>query len=282
MSEWIITNRAYNTQNHTVLLVIAHYGSGNRKYFLECLKEYNSYNGYSITAHLLLTEDIDCSEFSNLNIIKHIYPLSIRYNLTYEYKPIFYYEMGKFDYYVYTEDDNFITQQNFDAFISTQATLPFPYVCGFLRYEYKENDDYKYLFEAHPVHSCHRGGTTVIKANYIINDEPYFEVYNIHQSSHILTKVMMDYLRANHAHYFERICHYVGIAEGAASDVYYDCGLTKVIPRNRASEFIIHHMIDKYVRMWPNVYTKDTTPDDIKMATLQTDLKPIIVYSQPK
>jgi hypothetical protein len=268
MSEWIIKDKAY--KENKILLTIAHYGSTNRNYFLECLKEYNSYNGCRITVHLLLTEDIDCSAFSNLNIVKHIYPLSIEHDLVHEYKPIFSYEAGNFDYYIYCEDDVMITKENFDVFVSVQENLILPYVCGFLRYELKENDNYKYLIDNHPVHSCHRGGNTIIKENYTINGEPYFEVYNIHQGCHILTKATLEYLKTNSNKYFDKISNYAGVREGAASDVYFNCGLIKVIPRNRVSELVVHHMANKYVQMHPEFYIQSTTPDDVKIATLQS------------
>ena len=161
-----------------------------------------------------LTEDIDCSEFSNLKIEKHIYPASLGEQLSQEFKPTFYENRGKFDYYIYYEDDVLMTKEVFNTFVSIQDTLSLPYVCGFLRYELKEGEDYKYLIDNHPKHSCHRGGKTIIKSNHIINGEPYLEVYNIHHGGHVLTKEALDYITRNNSVYFQKIGHYAGVREG--------------------------------------------------------------------
>jgi hypothetical protein len=62
--------------------------------------------------------------------------------------------------------------------------------------------------------------------------------------------------------------------ESAASDVYFNCGIIKVYPRNRVSELLVHHLPDKYVKMLPDVYTEEATPDDTKLMSLQKEMRP--------
>ena len=175
-----------------------------------------------------------------------------------------------FDYYIYCEDDVLITKENFETFVNVQKNLPPPYVCGFLRYELKDGDDYKYLIDCHPAHSCHRGGgKKIIKDNYTINGKSYFEPYNIHQGSHILANYVLEAVSLGKNSYFKKESHYAGVLEGAASDVYLDCGLIKVIPRDDVSKLLTHHLPNKYVKMLPDIYIKDTTPDDRKIMELE-------------
>lgn len=260
-----------------ILLAIPHYGTNNRKYLISCLEQYNKFQNCKITVHIYSTEEFDVKQFTNLEIFFAIFPKSIGHMLVHQHKPWFVELRNQYDYYIYCEDDVFITNQHFENFIKYQSNLPDPFACGFLRYEYKPDSNYKYLFDQHPVHSIHRGGQTIIKSNYIINNESYFEVYNIHQGCYILTRSLLN--RAiDSGRYLEQTNYYAGHPlEGAASDVYYKCGIIKVIPRKHVSNLLIHHLPNKYVNMLPDIYTEDTTPDDIKISIIDLHLKPIHV-----
>jgi hypothetical protein len=260
-----------------VLLAIPHYGSNNRQHLLTCLREYNSYKECEITVHIYATEEFDVSEFKNLNIFFAIFPKDIGQMLVHQHKPWFVELRNQFDYFFYCEDDILVPYVVFQTYLKIQKTLPSPYACGFLRYEHKPNNNYKFLFDQHPVHSVHRGGTTIIKSNYIINGEDYFEVYNIHQGCYLLTQELLN-LAINKNTYLDQSGYYAGHPlEGAASDVYFKCGITKVIPRSEVSNLIVRHLPDKYVNMLPDIYTELTTPDDVTISTTQKDLNPVYV-----
>lgn len=256
-----------------IIVALAHFGSSNREYFLKCLKAYNDFTGYHLDIHLYLTEDINCKEFSNLAITKHLYDRSIGKMLPNQHKALFNGVRGEYDYYLYCEDDVLITEANVVACCSALEELPLPYACGFLRYEHKEGSDYKYLIDCHPAHSCHRRGTVVIKSNYSFNGVHCFETYNMHQGSYLLSRKLFDVV-VDSGNYLEPDRRYTDLLESAASDVYYCCGIVKVYPRERVNELLVHHLADKYVKMLPDVYTEDATPDNNKLMTLQNGMKP--------
>lgn len=249
-----------------ILLAIAHYGKENRQYLFECLNEYNNF-GHKIDCHLYLTDEIDVSAYSNLNITKHICFLSLGHYLTYEHRKLFADSQGIYNYYIYCEDDVKITKQAFETAVQVNKSLPFPYVCGFLRYELQDGEDYKYLIDCHPAHSVHRQGSTIIKQRLVINGNEYLEPFNFHQGSYCLSSQTLDYVLTS-KRYLERDGGYAGIRESAASDVFFKCGLTKVIPIDKVSSLLTHHLANKYVKMLPNVYTQKQTPDDNKFAEL--------------
>ena len=260
-----------------ILLAIPHYGSTNRKYLLNCLREYNSFRDCQIVVHIYSTEEFNVSEFSNLTVYFSEFDSSIGQMLVHQHKPWFFELKDQFDYFIYCEDDVFITEWNFQTYIKEQKNLPTPFACGFLRYEHKPNKAYKFLFDQHPVHSIHRRGKEVIKNNYIINQNSYFEVYNIHQGCYILTKDLLD-IAIKSGKYLDRQDYYAGHPlEGAASDVYYKCNITKVIPRLNISNLVVHHLPNKYVNMLPDIYTEETTPDDKKLEMMQIEKTPIYV-----
>jgi hypothetical protein len=262
----------------SILVAIAHYGSNNREYLEKCLHEWQCYYpDYSVHVCLYLTEMIDVKDFPGLTIYVKLYKPEIGKMLVVQHKQLFHDLRNQYDYFVYCEDDVAISLNKFKAFESVQENLPVPYVCGFFRYEYKDGNGYKFLFDQHPIHSCHRGGTTIIKSNYIIKNESYFEVYNFHQGCYVLTKKLLQHA-IDSGKYLEQDNYYVGSPlEGAASDVFYKCGIVKVLPRNRVSELLVPHMPNKYVRMLPDIYTEQSTPDDIKISEWQMDIEPIYV-----
>ena len=169
---------------------------------------------------------------------------------------------------MYCEDDILITEANFDAYVDIQNKLPLPYVCGFLRYENKVGSDQKWLIDNHPSSSCLRFGKTVIKDNYILNGEDYFEVYNFHQGCYVLTKKLMNYV-IDGGFYRTFNDHYAGRElKGAASNVFMKGGITKVIPRKRVGELLIHHLPNKYMSTDPN-FTDDIVPTEKQIALMQ-------------
>ena len=262
----------------TILVAIAHYGSNNREYLEKCLREYQAYfPEYVVTVYLYLTEMIDVKEYPGLKIYVTIYKPEIGKMLVVQHKQMFHELRGLYDYYIYCEDDVAISLTKFNSYASIQNELPVPYVCGFLRYEYKDGNPYRFLFDQHPIHSCHRGGTTVIKSNYIIKNEPYFEVYNFHQGCYVLTRKLLQHA-IDSGKYLEQDNYYVGSPlEGAASDVFYKCGIVKVIPRNRVDKLLVPHLPNKYVKMLPDIYTENTTPNEVVISQLQTELEPVYV-----
>jgi hypothetical protein len=98
------------------------------KCLIENLRSYNSFVDYKITIHLLLTEDIDCSEFSNLIIHKHIYDYSIQQYLGVQHKQIFLDNIDKYDYFLFLEDDILINEKNINTYINVQQNLPLPFI----------------------------------------------------------------------------------------------------------------------------------------------------------
>ena len=254
---------------NSILISIPHYGSKNRKYLFESLTELNLFKKYKLDIHIYCTDKVNFDEFDNLYITQHIFNKNIGVNLTHQHKKLFLNHINDYDYFMYLEDDVLIKESTIDSFIEEQNSLPFPFICGFLRYELKENNQYKFLCDCHPCHSVHRNGFNVVKSNYLINNKKYFEPYNIHQASYILTKNIFHEISKEK--YLDEYNNYVGILEGAASNVYYNMGLIKVIPRENLDKLLIRHIPNTYVQKLNYFYTEDSTPNDIKLQTIDLD-----------
>jgi len=240
--------------------------------------EYATYTDYELEIHLLLTDEIDVSEFMSLKIVKHFYPKDIGHFLTHTHKQIFTQNIETFDYFLYIEDDILLKESSVDLFMEESKTLPPNFVCGFLRYEYKNDGEYSYLIDCHPEHSVHRGGQGIIRNNYQITGNDYLELHNVHQGCYLLSKVQLLYV-INGGLYFHDHRHggYAGILESAASDVYFRCGIVKVTPRNKINELLIHHLPNKYVNMLPNVYRDDIVPNANKLKVIENESNRIVL-----
>lgn len=262
--------RSCNHMKTKFMLCIAHYGMANRQHIIKCLNEYDKFEKYDIDCHLDLTDPIDLPEFKRIKIYTHFYKKDIGMSLTMEHRKKMASKLNDYDIFLYAEDDIFITEKNIDSWIDIQNTLPKGFVCGFLRYEQKEGDSYKFLFDTHPTHSSHRYGretNTIFKEGFIINGEKYLELYNIHQGCYILTREMLTTV-IDSGKYLEDENHYVGILEGAASNVFYKCGLIRILPAKKIENLLVHHSCNKYVKKLEYFYTKESTLDDKKWETL--------------
>jgi hypothetical protein len=251
-------------EKKSIHLSIAHYGTSNREHLFKCLREYNSYKKYAINCDLYVTDKtIDLTEFSNLYFTLFTFEPSVGESLVLQHRKTMAANVGRFDYYVYAEDDILIKEHVFDAWVREQSKLPDEYVCGVLRYEQKEEGGYKFLFDTHETHSVHRGGSVIFKDAFDIGGKKYLEPYNIHQGCYLLTAKLFQRV-LDSGRYLEHGNHYVGILEGGASDVFYKCGLTRVLPAKGIAHFLVHHCCNKYVHKLADFYTEHSTLNDEK------------------
>jgi hypothetical protein len=249
-----------------IMLCIPHYGNSNRTYLLNCLREYDRYQKYKIDCYLDVTDPIELPEYNNIKIFVSYHDKSVGMELTLKHREIMVSKLNDYDIFLYAEDDILINENNIDSWLSIQKNLPSNFVCGFLRYEQKENNPYKFLFDTHPTHSIHRHGKETIeifKNGFLIDGEKYVEPYNIHQGCYILTRDMLNSV-INSGKYLENENHYVGVLEGAASNVFYKCGFVRVLPTKGIQKLLVHHSCNKYIKKLPYFYTENTTLNDVK------------------
>ena len=264
-------------KKHTMLVIIANYGSKQVKYLKRIIQEYNNFRKYKVKVILISTEHIKGLKYKNLDIKQEIFDASLGYWLAHRHKKFIAENKDEFDIFVYSENDMLITEENIDVFAKHSKNLSKTnLVPGFLRYETNNGKD-KYLIDLHPNHAANRipfyfatkhiismlpektalalGLHPIIrKSNIQINGKRYFEVQNLHQGSYVLTKSQLKTVLGS-GNYFNEKNNYAGVREGAASNVYAKCGITKVIGQDDLENSLIHHLPDKYARMHPT-YTK--------------------------
>ena len=91
---------------------------------MRCLEEYNRFKKYEVNCILLLTDkSIDVSVFPNIQFSVHFYDPGIKHNLALKHRELMAKEQGKFDYYLYMEDDILLTEEVFDFWITEQNSI---------------------------------------------------------------------------------------------------------------------------------------------------------------
>ena len=267
-------------KKHSMLVVIANYGSKQINYLKRILKEYSNFRKYKVNVILISTEHIKDLKYKNLEIKQEIFDASLGYWLAHKHKKLIAENKDKFDIFIYSENDMLITEKNIDMFAKhSKALSETNLVPGFLRYETNNGND-KYLIDLHPNHAANRipfyfatkyiipmfpektvlnmGLHPIIRnQNININGKRYFEVQNLHQGSYILTKEQLG-KALDSGKYFDEKNNYAGIREGAASNVYAKCGITKVISQDDIENSLIYHLPDKYAGLHPTYAKKQT------------------------
>ena len=219
-----------------------------------------------------------------------------------------------FDLFMYAEDDIAVGANHLDAFVAAQAdpTLPPGWVPGFLRFERAGGGQQAPGGEgARCGAAAHGGGdalrevgaeapaphpacwaglpltdvnplqTTHARVVSLPGGRRYFVPANVHQGFWLATRAQLQRaLRSGclapsyrpHWFYQER--------EAAASDFYFRCNLTKVVPLDGGGgeggaaglrEFLVHHMGDYYAVDKPQLAHRAAKMDVLQLSTMIDD-----------
>lgn len=210
-------------------ICVNNFGKTQLQYLDQVLKEYRSMKKYKadITIH------------TTVPLMKEkqvIHPEEITQGLPYPCRWEMADAIDDFDLFIYTENDILITEDNLDAFLEYNYTLPDNQVAGFLLYEQKE--DKKII-----VNLCEYYGPMVQKAY-----EKKWVAANQHQACWVLTRKQLR--RAIDSGGFLVQAHWgpYGIIEQGATDPYTQCGMEKVYPYDlkMLERLLIRHLPLKY------------------------------------
>jgi SAM-dependent methyltransferase len=220
-----------------VLVAIASYGTGQDHYLREVVAGFRQL-------------DMDCRIVVLSNIDKPVdgaevlvgLPSRDTYSLPFAHRALFIKHASEYDLFIYTEDDTPITPANVRAFLETQQLLPEDHVPGFLR------------SETYP-----EGGRCIVSVNHHFRWLPgsaftrsgqrFAQFSNQHSGCFIVTRAQLARAIASGGFTTLPRSGRYGMLETAASDIYTQCGLTRVICLSRIEDFIVPHLANKYFRM---------------------------------
>jgi SAM-dependent methyltransferase len=220
-----------------VLAAIANHGTKNAAYLDTLLKEFRSMGKYDLD--VVVHSDIPKNLGPDIEVVVGL-PAKDPRSLPFAHKALFADRMGKYDLYVYSEDDILIKERNIDAFVEATHTLPDGYIAGFLRFERRENGR-KYYPDFH--NRFHWDPHSVQK----IGEDIFAHHTNQHSACFILTQDQLEQAVDSGGFLSPPRKGRYDMLETAATDPYTQCGMKKLICISRMEDFLIHHLPNVYI-----------------------------------
>jgi 2-polyprenyl-3-methyl-5-hydroxy-6-metoxy-1,4-benzoquinol methylase len=162
------------------------------------------------------------------------------WSLPFGHKRVFADHIDEYDLFIYSEDDILITEQNIRAFTTISSCLEPHEIAGFFRIEY-DNVNRKYFCDVHNHFHWHPN-SVVTRGDYVL---AYFS--NEHAACYILTNEQLKravnsggFLVEPHQWKYDLLCT-------AATDVYTQCGWTKLIAISHFPDFCVEHLSHRYI-----------------------------------
>jgi len=237
-------------EDSRICVFIPHYGN-NHNYLKILLEEYEKIPANEIIINIYCTDKEISKIFSPQKIGIHFsyFDESIKEQLVHEYKDDLKKYANDFDLYIYSEDDILIKEKNIKNWLIESKRKFKTDVCGFLRYEEKDN-------KKHFIDLNLKFPTIEYKL------VSMFTVYNLHQGCWILTKDQLNLLiKENKILDYSSHSDYGKLEQGATWP-FLTGKLSKFYPKD-FENLMIHHLPNKYINMggvWetPGTYTEET------------------------
>lgn len=211
-----------------IKVAIANFGESQLEFLAEVLREFRSFQRHAVDITVYTTVPVDAPH--------KILDGAIGYGLPFACREDMAASINDYDLFLYDENDMLITEENIDAFVECQSTLPPNQICGFYRYEL--NNGMKLLLDLNPFWG------KVVQNIY----DHAFTVGNQHQGCWLLTRAQLQHCIDSGNFLVPPHVRPYGMLEQGASDPYTNCGLEKVLPRELAllEKLQIRHLPLKY------------------------------------
>jgi 2-polyprenyl-3-methyl-5-hydroxy-6-metoxy-1,4-benzoquinol methylase len=160
-------------------------------------------------------------------------------SLPFAHRKLFGENAAGYDLFIYSEDDTLITERHIDAFLDAQSKLRDDEIAGFIRSE-SAPDGSRFITSIHhhfkwqPDSVVERGG------------DSFASLTNQHSGCFIATRAQIQKAIASGGFLVPPHAERYGMLETAASDLYTQCGLRRVISLSRIHDFIVPHLPNKY------------------------------------
>jgi 2-polyprenyl-3-methyl-5-hydroxy-6-metoxy-1,4-benzoquinol methylase len=232
-----------------VLATIANYGTANDRYLSRVLGEFRKLRG---DVDIVVTTNIPKDLGPDVEVVVGLPDKDPR-SLAFAHKRVLAERRDSYDLFIYTEDDNPITQRNIDAFLRVTEVLPENELAGFLRTETSPDGEIYFPEVRNQYHwdaasMCSRGGYTFA----YFTDE--------HSGCYAVTREQLGKAIASGG-------FLVPIHEGryppletAATDPYTQCGFRKMMCISHFEDFLVPHLSNKSVGHWPIAPGKEFYP----------------------
>lgn len=167
-------------------------------------------------------------------------PTDDPWSLPFAHRQLFADELESYDLFVYAEDDTLIEQRHLDTFVELTAVLPEDLIVGFQRFEVDPSGRRSYC----SVHSHYRWDPTSVR---VIAGSTFARFTNDHGACYALTREQLRRAIASGGFLVPPHEGRYDMLVSAATDVYVQCGLTRVHCLERMEDQLVHHLPNVYV-----------------------------------
>ena len=219
----------------SVLVAVASYGVAQDHYLGRLLGEYRKLRVPTRIVVLSNTSEKDARGAE----VRVGLPSPNPYSLPFAHRELFREFSDQYDLFIYSEDDTLISERHIEAFLQAQSKLQEDEIVGFIRSETNPNGQ-QFITSIHhhfrwdPQSVVERGG------------ELFASLTNQHSGCFIATRKQLrkaidsgGFLVPPHAERY-------GMLETAASDLYTQCGLRRMISLSNIQDFVVPHLPNKY------------------------------------
>lgn len=219
-----------------ILVAIASYGTRNDRYLARVVQEYRE---MSFPVDIVILSNIPKEVAPGVKVVVGL-PSKDPWSLPFGHQPIFREKMNDYDAFIYSEDDMLLSERNIRSFLKVQEALPEDEIAGFLRYEVGQNGGRNYPemhanFHWDPRSVKRRGEFTLA---FFTNEHSACYVAGRRQLERAIDSG--GFVVRPHSERYDLLCT-------AATDIYTQCGMRKLICVSHIDDFLVHHLPNKYV-----------------------------------
>lgn len=219
-----------------VLAAIANFGGRNQPYLDRLLAAYRT---MPIDVDVVILSNVPLDKGADVEVIVGM-PSSNPYSLPFAHRQLFADRKDGYDLFIFSEDDTLVVERNIRAFLEVTSLLGEDLIAGFLRTEQASDGTLRvstvhHRFYWDPASVFERGGET------------FAQFTNMHSGAFMLTRDQLSSVQASGGFLVPPHEGQYAMRETAATDVYTQCGLRKVICISRVDDFLLPHLPNKYV-----------------------------------
>lgn len=218
-----------------VLVAVASHGTANDQYLARVINEYRS---MPFDVDIVVLSNAAKSVPPNVELLVGL-PSANPWSLPFAHKEVFAKRISDYDLFIYSEDDILVSEKNVRAFLRLSSVLPENEIPGFLRFEM--GPDGRRSFPEYHVNFRWQPGSVRSRNEYTL---AFFT--NEHAGCYALTQRQLRRAIASGGFLVEPHQGRYDLACSAATDPYTQCGFEKLICISHISEFLVHHLSDKY------------------------------------
>jgi 2-polyprenyl-3-methyl-5-hydroxy-6-metoxy-1,4-benzoquinol methylase len=217
-----------------VLAAIASYGTSQDHYLKKVLAEYRKLR---MPAKVVVLSNV-MKPVQGAEVIAGL-PSRNPYSLPFAHRKVFAERANDYDLFIYSEDDTLITEKHIEAFLKAQAKLEENEIAGFIRSEVSP-EGATYITSIHhhfrwlPDSVVNRGG------------DLFAQYSNQHSGCFIITRKQLLKAISSGRFLIPPHSEFYGMLESAASDIYTQCGLRRLICLSQIKDFVVPHLANKY------------------------------------